>query len=542
MNQQQYSSTSSNISNRKIIGQHAKKTNLANPQSSNRILSASPPSLETSASVTNKNRKLKSWRSSGWAPLSYPSLALYSHENSATTITTNPSNTHRDITNPNANANAINPFFPLHKDVILAAARELFILDKAIESSTMETNTTMDAIKNRKEKGMIDINSNHGDIDIQGFSNQKQTAAHDDDTKDPQTHESQISFSSFSEKKSDKNHLLIRKRKRRGSGNEGITHFTPVTTTNTNAGTVKAVIINEKVKLKPSLHSQHTTVTDNSNDDENANDKKNHSNLTAETLTNLVLQNILNNLFRDDQISSHVKEKETSTLALASNNPTTTATMDHNSNRIRKVSDAGMDAPSVSSTSAFAPLPMPAISCSTALTSTSTQSPYAAHLAVVDINLSGFEDAIEHVDIDANDFDKKLLLSLQIKNQMPQMLDLSIMVEAHLRKIALRMVYSFRDFVSDKALREFLGYKTAKNGRVLELISDFLFDVSHAMVSFTTTVVGVPVFECFSLMYFPFSILTRISIFPFAIFYLYSLHGRRQRRICMEIRAQIRLL
>jgi len=100
------------------------------------------------------------------------------------------------------------------------------------------------------------------------------------------------------------------------------------------------------------------------------------------------------------------------------------------------------------------------------------------------------------------------------------MLDLSIMVEAHLRKIALRMVYSFRDFVSDKALREFLGYKTAKNGRVLELISDFLFDVSHAMVSFTTTVVGVPLFEFFSLMYFPFSILTRISIFPFAIFYL----------------------
>jgi hypothetical protein len=124
---------------------------------------------------------------------------------------------------------------------------------------------------------------------------------------------------------------------------------------------------------------------------------------------------------------------------------------------------------------------------------------------------------------------------------MPQMLDLSIMVEAHLRKIALRMVYSFRDFVSDKALREFLGYKTAKNGRVLELISDFLFDVSHAMVSFTTAV-GVPLFECVSLMYFPFSILTRISIFPFAIFYLYSLHGRRQRRICMEIRAQIRLL
>ena len=39
--------------------------------------------------------------------------------------------------------------------------------------------------------------------------------------------------------------------------------------------------------------------------------------------------------------------------------------------------------------------------------------------------------------------------------------------------------------ISEKALREFLGYKspTAKSERVLELISDFLFDVSHAMVS-----------------------------------------------------------
>jgi hypothetical protein len=34
-------------------------------------------------------------------------------------------------------------------------------------------------------------------------------------------------------------------------------------------------------------------------------------------------------------------------------------------------------------------------------------------------------------------------------------------------------------------LREFLGYKSpiAKYERVMELMSDFLFDVSHAMVS-----------------------------------------------------------
>jgi hypothetical protein len=80
---------------------------------------------------------------------------------------------------------------------------------------------------------------------------------------------------------------------------------------------------------------------------------------------------------------------------------------------------------------------------------------------------------------------EELIKYLYHTQQLPDMLDLSIMLETYLRNMALSMVRRcFPIYVSDKALREFMGYKssTASVDRVLIILADFLFDVSHAMV------------------------------------------------------------
>jgi hypothetical protein len=149
------------------------------------------------------------------------------------------------------------------------------------------------------------------------------------------------------------------------------------------------------------------------------------------------------------------------------------------------------------------------------------ESPFAAHLAVVAVNLfpresigDGFPTEMyesvpiveEYLQLQQQFFEcqrvtntsrksfdcstkadnEKLLLQLYNEYQLPHMLDLSIMLETYLRNMALRIVRCLSTYFTDKALREFLGYKSAtgKTQRaIVEILSDFLFDVSHAMVS-----------------------------------------------------------
>ena len=67
-----------------------------------------------------------SWRSLGWCPLSYPvSKAFFSCQ----------------IPPQKKEPLTINPFFPLHQDVLLAAVRELLILDGTIVASSLQVQT-----------------------------------------------------------------------------------------------------------------------------------------------------------------------------------------------------------------------------------------------------------------------------------------------------------------------------------------------------------------------------------------------------------------
>jgi hypothetical protein len=70
-----------------------------------------------------------------WAPLSYPSASIFSSPSS------------RDEFEPLSAARVANPFFPLHRDVLFAAVRELFIIDGKIDFRNMEI-TNLDTHSN----------------------------------------------------------------------------------------------------------------------------------------------------------------------------------------------------------------------------------------------------------------------------------------------------------------------------------------------------------------------------------------------------------
>ena len=77
------------------------------------------------ATDAKKPRDSMHWRSAGWTPLAYPISAL---------VTNVPITTVAHVDD----AAQRNPFFPLHKDVLRAATRELLILDGSIESKTLK--------------------------------------------------------------------------------------------------------------------------------------------------------------------------------------------------------------------------------------------------------------------------------------------------------------------------------------------------------------------------------------------------------------------
>jgi hypothetical protein len=86
--------------------------------------------------------------------------------------------------------------------------------------------------------------------------------------------------------------------------------------------------------------------------------------------------------------------------------------------------------------------------------------------------------------VDTMENQSKLLSEL--KSSLPAFLDLSIIMEEYLREVSMDMVSCLVKNTSDEALREFLGYKSSmiKKQEAVSLITDLLFDVSHALVRF----------------------------------------------------------
>ena len=72
---------------------------------------------------------------------------------------------------------------------------------------------------------------------------------------------------------------------------------------------------------------------------------------------------------------------------------------------------------------------------------------------------------------------------------IPQLLNISISPEARLRHKARDITSNILYTFSDRPLRDFMGYKSAalKREHVLEVMSDYLFDVSHAAFAWEQT-------------------------------------------------------
>lgn len=325
--------------------------------------------------------------------------------------------------------------------MILATARELLILDGAIDSSTLEVMLDSYAAQDSHDS-ITDSRINDDANDDTGTNANTNTNTKTAANADTSSANANVSPASVP---------VPRKRKRASN--------------------------------KPTMTSSRNTATTTSILEavigEGKEQGKSEPNPSAETLAEFLLR--------------HCQNSTTSTNNDHSDSDGTNDN-DNDNNRVRKVSDAGLDATTA------APLPMRAFSMSPSTTGTNINSPFAAHLAVAAINININLNGQQQQTIDIESYVKRFVvghdrdneettLLLNLRHELPQLLDLSIMVESHLRQIALNMIRHFTQYISEKALREFLGYKspTAKNERVLELISDFMFDVSHAKFAWDKT-------------------------------------------------------
>lgn len=116
-------------------------------------------SVSASASV--------SWRSQGWRPLTFPVFhSLFESFNPFSTIHLDLHNYNKDSLSFSDNRNVkVNLFFPLHRDVLLAAIRELILLNDHVSSSPV------------KRKSKIKMTKIHGNsiINLQNSTNNNQS-------------------------------------------------------------------------------------------------------------------------------------------------------------------------------------------------------------------------------------------------------------------------------------------------------------------------------------------------------------------------------
>ena len=94
-----------------------------------------------------------------------------------------------------------------------------------------------------------------------------------------------------------------------------------------------------------------------------------------------------------------------------------------------------------------------------------------------------------------------------LRTELPSLLHVSIVTEALLRERAFEMTKNVLTTFDEDSLRLFLGYKSCslKRDRIVRLLSDYLFDVSHAMFAWTQTegeIVGTKAATISSVGYF----------------------------------------
>jgi len=574
------------------------------PTTTNKSMNA-----ERSTNTTNR-----SWRSTGWTPLSYPSLALFQNRadaepSIATATIAAAADTSDSLFPQELEQIQLNPFFPLHRDVILATVRELLILDGALDSSTLEVkdakknadikititnaNANSEQKSEEKEKGdKMEQMQNPVESDV-SYENtrgtdtnianaliepaQEETSVAQAEAEKMYTNAGEIS--TVSDKMPSVPVKTSKKRKRSGASNT-------TSAVNGKAKRVRGKGKNNKIK-KPAHKKKKNYVTEQKTSSDtgkilSAKGTGRAVRIGARTLTNhmkkrsralTILQDdesrdipssaeslaeILLNSCKLISQQSHdrpVSPPLTKTVMIdgdtcsdagsnkcdvnGNENDQVNENVNENENRIRKVSDATLndqDDHLIENEDAIVNMRIEGENCH-------QHPPISAHLAVIAINLTSktksldIESAVKqfvhnqthqfelvcHNHDHNNDQDQEhdryrineslsessssftedendmeldeeaMLLDLERTGGLPKLLDLSIIMETQLRQNALAMTKQLSRFIDDRALGEFLGYgyksllPMRKKDRVVELISDFMFDVSHAMFAWEQT-------------------------------------------------------
>ncbi|KAL7432259.1 hypothetical protein ACHAXH_002165 [Discostella pseudostelligera] len=383
-----------------------------------------------------------------WAPLSYPSASIFasmpSRENGC------------DQSDPFAAARVANPFFPLHRDVLFAAMRDLLIIDGKIDYRTME---------------MISP-SEWDSSNIAGDGSTATEAMNLDTHSNTTAHESQaIALSSDDEGKDDDCSSLKKKRR----------------------------IQDTSVDSLPTLHEQKELHC-----------SQNHPHIVpiaehfdyarfwnAEALVSYAVDRAITHV-ADGHVPSNQLDNSHTTNPIQSTVPPTSK---------RKVSDAedlshdhvvnDLDFPSEILSLVRSNIMLLQTSPSgSALTKLTTQSGIEYYNSNTATNSEETDHAIlsflRHPKSQREQQQQGKLC--QTRFVLPQLLEVSIDDECSLRAKAHRMILSMVNSIPgndmNTPLRAFLGYKSTKSpcrDRIVEIISDVLFDVSHAMYAWIHT-------------------------------------------------------
>jgi hypothetical protein len=382
--------------------------------------------------------------SARWAPLSYPSAAIFS------------SSRGRGGGGGERATRVADPLFPLHRDVLLAAVRELLIIDGKIDHRTMEIMTNRDADGDGIAAAVIDEKEG---------------------TRRPSVESERI------------DHMDAR------SSNNETNAFSPVVEAlRAEVASVNSLAsVRKESELECSQPRPH--VVPIGVDQQECNfDHKRFCN--AEALVRYAVNRAM--LIPSGEWS----ENDNSVRSSAINMERPDASVFIASKR--KVSDASDDSElKHDSYSDFSPCVVSLVRSNIMLLKTS---PLGSKL----VRLTPQWGMAFNPTVPTNSEETEHILSflrhpkLQREQQqdkvcqtifaIPRLLEASIDDECSMRarahEIISSIVNSFRGNDMNVPLRAFLGYKSAKSpsrDRILEIISDVLFDVSHAMYAFIHT-------------------------------------------------------
>jgi hypothetical protein len=386
----------------------------------------------------------QSWRSTGWTPLAYPAAALFQESpKSKLRIDSNKQNA-SPIVDTGVESLNLNPYFPLHKDVLLAAAREMLILDTSINPSSLEVN--------RKNN---DLDSKNADDSV-GVTASGTAIVPEDSVEILRQNDSTNKKTISDEKK--------RKKKRKQPESRADVSF---------ADYLNGLIRHKRSKRRSNVENvgddtQHIHMGQDENAMTEFSDTKKDPllvQLSGEELAERLLRDFDSRVHSMDETLVEANRIENDSFR--SVNDIDEGENDTEQQRVRKVSD--VDDSSI---------------CGSTTSSPSSNFSISPHLAVACSTSFG----VTHVKDRFLPASEEQLL-LPHKNNLDQLLSVSILVETQLRQVALQMVHQFTRNLSANALREFMGYKSPsiKQERIVQLISDFLFDVSHAMFAWDKT-------------------------------------------------------